>query len=93
MVSSMIRFDKAASPLPTRDTCDDDRLQREVSNHLQSSGYAALAGLECQVDRRKLTLYGSVPSYYLKQLAQHYAGRAKGLETIDNHVAVEQRAG
>lgn len=91
MASSIIRFDRATSPLPTRDTCDDDRLQREASNHLRSSGYAALAGLECQVDRRKLTLYGRVPSYYLKQLAQHYAGRAKGLKTIDNHVAVEKR--
>lgn len=91
MVSSMTQFDKAASSLPIRDTSDDDRLRNEVSRHLQSSGYAALAGLDCQVDRRRLTLYGNVPSYYLKQLAQHYAGRAKGLETIDNHVAVDQK--
>lgn len=90
MVSSIIRFDMAAA-LPVKDTGEDDRLLKEVSKHLRTSGYAPLSGLECQVDQGRLTLYGSVPSYYLKQLAQHYAGRAKGLETIDNHVAVVER--
>lgn len=90
MVTSSIRFDDAASPLATLRNETDQRLEREVTKRLKSSGYSSLASLECEVEHGTLTLYGTVPTYYLKQLAQHYAGKADEIKMIQNHVAVVQ---
>lgn len=42
----------------------------EVRLRLTSAGYAAMSDLECRYEDGALVLSGTVPSYYLKQLAQ-----------------------
>lgn len=90
MVTSSMRLDDAASHPTVPRTAADRRLEREVNERLRSSGYAPLASLECDVEQGTLTLYGTVPTYYLKQLAQHYAGKSDEIKMVQNHVAVAQ---
>ncbi len=88
MVASTSRFDKASSPQPEmRCTCDESLLC-EVNGVLRTSGYSALTYLRCEVNDGVLTLTGNVPSFYLKQLAQHYAARTTGVKKIHNQVFV-----
>lgn len=66
-------------------------LQRRVAATLARSGYAALAFIGCDVQQRQVILYGSVPSYHLKQLAQVYAQRVDGVDRVDNRLQVQGR--
>lgn len=68
-------------------------VKRAVLAALSRSGYAALAFLSCEVDRQRVILRGSVPSYHLKQLAQVHAQRVEGVERIDNRLEVRRRSG
>jgi len=88
MVATIRRFDQAVTCFPVTRQIGDERLQREVQDILRTSGYAVLASLRCQVDHGTLTLTGSVPSFYLKQLAQHHGARTSGVEKVQNHVSV-----
>jgi hypothetical protein len=66
-------------------------LKVKVLESLVQSGYAALAFVGCDIEQNRVILFGSVPSYHLKQLAQVYAQRVDGVHRIENRLAVEQR--
>jgi len=55
------------------------------------SGYAALDFIGCDVEQNRVILYGSVPSYHLKQLAQVFVQRVDGVGRVENRLAVECR--
>lgn len=78
-----------AAPQP-RDFCrlGDDALRIAALNLLQSSGYAALRRLRCEVTGAVVIVQGVVPSYYLKQLAQTVLQRLNGIRTVRNLVEV-----
>ena len=63
-------------------------LKHDVLDALCQSGYAALSLVGCDIDRGRVILRGSVPSYHLKQLAQVYALRVEGVDRIDNRLEV-----
>jgi osmotically-inducible protein OsmY len=84
---------------PERSGRDPDHPARGQSNiglsvaeRLQRSGYAALGQIHCefQPDGGVLNLSGSVPSYYLKQLAQELAADLEGVRLVDNQIQVVQ---
>ena len=51
----------------------------------------ALSLVGCDVDRDRVILSGSVPSYHMKQLAQVFALRVEGVDRIDNRLEVHER--
>lgn len=67
----------------------DDLLRNAALNRLQSSGYAALRKLQCDVTDGVVTVYGIVSSYYLKQMAQTLLQRLNGIQTVTNSVVVQ----
>jgi osmotically-inducible protein OsmY len=66
-------------------------LKSRVLAELMRSGYSALTWIGCEIREDKVILQGSVPSYYLKQLAQVYAQRVDGVELIQNRLEVSRR--
>lgn len=66
-------------------------LKHDVLAALCHSGYTALSLVGCDVDRDRVILSGSVPSYHMKQLAQVFALRVEGVDRIDNRLEVHER--
>lgn len=48
----------------------DEGLRTAAHDLLQSSAYAAVRRLHCEVAEAVVFMYGVVPSYFLKQMAQ-----------------------
>ncbi len=66
-------------------------LELAVQAELRKSPYAAIRAVSCELSEGTLTLRGSVPSYYLKQVAQRLAlGRLGGVAAIENRLQVER---
>lgn len=63
-------------------------VEQAVEAALQQAGYYALKQIRCEFDRGMLTLCGSVPSFYMKQMAQAAVSRVSGIELIDNQLEV-----
>jgi osmotically-inducible protein OsmY len=55
---------------------------------LCSSPYLALRNVTCDDRDGVLTLRGSLPSYYLKQVAQAIASRVEGVRQVVNEIEV-----
>jgi hypothetical protein len=68
----------------------DDPLRTTALKLLQSSGYAALRSLRCEVTEGVVMIHGVVPSYYLKQLAQATIQRLAGIQRVWNLVEVRR---
>jgi osmotically-inducible protein OsmY len=66
----------------------DKVLAEQACAHLRRYFHAALNGIHCDCRRGVLVLRGSVPSYYLKQLAQQIALRTEGVEQVVNQLDV-----
>ena len=57
---------------------------------LQSSNYAELRKLRCEVTEAVVIVHGVVSSYYLKQMAQTIIQRLEGVQSMMNLVEVRQ---
>jgi hypothetical protein len=55
---------------------------------LRATGYRELATLDCEVVDRTVAISGTVPSYYLKQIAQAVLARLDGVIRVENLVEV-----
>ena len=60
-----------------------------LEQDLRSSPYWSLRQLVCQLDRDRVTLHGTVPSYYLKQVAQALALKAVGVGHVESDIDVQ----
>jgi hypothetical protein len=60
-----------------------------VLQALDSSGRRALRRVDIRVDERTITLSGRVPSFFLKQMAQHVTASVDGVSAVDNRLVVE----
>jgi len=69
------------SPLPGRAALEQD---------LRSSPYWSLRQLVCQVDRDRVIVRGTVPSYYLKQVAQTLALKSFGIGCVESDIDVHE---
>jgi len=75
---------------PDRLAAGDCRIRSSVERRLQGSGYNALSRVCCdfQRDIGVLHLRGSVPSYYLKQIAQELVVDLEGVRLVNNQINV-----
>jgi osmotically-inducible protein OsmY len=79
-----------AGSLPDRLAAGGCRIRLSVEDRLQRSGYAALSMISCefQGDSGTLHLRGSVPSYFLKQVAQELVVDLDGVRFVNNQISV-----
>lgn len=59
-----------------------------AERRLSQSPYIELRRVSCSVCEGVLTLFGSVPSYYLKQMAQNVVDCLPGVQRIENCLEV-----
>lgn len=65
-----------------------------VQRRLRSDpAYLALKNISCEYHDGMLTLCGSLPSYYLKQMAQVVVGEVEGVRQVDNRIEVVRPRG
>jgi hypothetical protein len=63
----------------------------DLQKQLLSSPYWSVRQLVCHVGADCVIVRGTVPSYYLKQVAQSLAARVMGLSQIQNDIHVESK--
>ena len=63
-------------------------VQVEAERALRRGRYPALKNLSCDYQGGVLVLRGSLPSYYLKQVAQEVVARLEGVQAVDNQIQV-----
>jgi len=68
--------------------CADRNLVQEVARALRATGYSALRSLDIEISSGVVILWGRVPSYYQKQLAQETVQRVDGIQGIANGIEV-----
>ena len=66
----------------------EQAMECAVRSALQESSYQAVRKVSCEIHRGVVTLHGTVPSFFLKQIAQHIAGKLRTISTIDNRLEV-----
>lgn len=70
-----------------------ERVEREARRQLALSAYPAVRQVGCQYQNGVLCLIGTVPSFYMKQMAQSAVlHQLEGLVVIDNQLVVEELA-
>ncbi|MBY0587245.1 hypothetical protein K2X85_08715 [bacterium] len=62
----------------------------EVDRILQASCYSALRGVQYGLSNGRLILEGSVPSYFMKQIAQQLVATVADENLIDNQIIVDR---
>lgn len=78
----------AASPPRQLELDPEAALVRAVDQALRASGHLALRHVEVEICAGVIVLWGRVPTYYLKQLAQSVAQRVEGVRSIANGLDV-----
>lgn len=63
-------------------------LTRRVMDQLASGSYAVLRNVECLEQKGRIVLRGSVPSFFLKQMAQSLVAKVPGVLGVDNQLDV-----
>lgn len=63
-------------------------LVEAVGRALWATGYLALRGIEVEIDRDIAVLWGRVPNFHQKQLAQAVAQKIDGVRGIANGIEV-----
>jgi hypothetical protein len=72
---------------------EDDGLRIAALKLLETSGYAALRHLRCEVTGAVVMVHGMAPSYFLKQMAQAVLQRLDGIRGVRNLVEVQVSEG
>lgn len=62
---------------------------RRAERMLRQCGYRPLSEVRCSFQDGVLSLHGSVPTYYMKQVAQTVVGKLEEVRRIDNQLDVE----
>lgn len=57
-------------------------------SRLAGSGYLPLRKVRCEENEGVLTISGTVPSYYLKQIAQTLVATVEGVTRVENRLEV-----
>ena len=69
-----------------------ERIEESVQGRLLGSPYLALRNIGCVYRDGILTLRGSLPTYYLKQMAQSVVIETEGVTTVVNQIEVRAAA-
>lgn len=65
-----------------------DGVEAAARSRLEQVGYRSLRGISCRFRAGTLYLYGRVPSYYMKQLAQESLQSMERVRRVVNQVEV-----
>ena len=60
-----------------------------LQRQFRASAYWSIRQLVCEIDREQIVLRGTVPTYYLKQVAQTLALKAIGIERLHSDIEVQ----
>jgi hypothetical protein len=60
-----------------------------LQRQFHTSPYWSIRQLVCEIDRERIVLRGTVPTYYLKQVAQSLALKAIGIERLHSDIEVQ----
>jgi osmotically-inducible protein OsmY len=77
-------------PMTINDPLGGCAYRLTVEQRLGATGYLALRRIHCECRGGVLSLRGSVPSNYLKQVAQAIADDVTGVRRVDNQLRVRQ---
>jgi hypothetical protein len=79
-----------ATPLQTVSVPDQlSRCCSALKQELGTSTYWSIRHLVCQIDRDRITVQGTVSSFYLKQIAQSLAIKVVGQGCVHSEIDVE----
>jgi osmotically-inducible protein OsmY len=78
----------AESCRDTLERSSDRGLMEAVARALRTTGHPALRSLDIEISGGVVILWGRVPSYYQKQLAQETVQRVDGVQGIANGLEV-----
>lgn len=67
----------------------DDQMARCAARALHESAYLPLRQVQCRCGQGILMLYGRVPTYHLKQIAQVLVRRLPHVDAVANCIVVE----
>src|SRR5436190_11954328 len=67
----------------------DRRIAELAASRLRSQSYFLLRAVSCHAEGGVLTLRGTLPSYYLKQVAQSIAATVPGVARVVNQISVD----
>jgi osmotically-inducible protein OsmY len=67
---------------------EDRLLKDQVAMHFRAARYTALRGIEFRVENGVVELFGDVPSFYFKQIAQTLVLGFRGVRGIKNELQV-----
>ena len=70
------------------DDLDARSAERAAQRRLEQCGYEALRHVECHFRRGTMTLKGTVPMYFHKQLAQEAVRDLRNVDVIANDIKV-----
>ena len=70
------------------DGSQNEHLQNVVARLLDETGHHGLRQIRVDVEEGRIVLSGSVPSYFLKQMAQETARQACPNRKVDNDLEV-----
>jgi hypothetical protein len=66
----------------------ETQLAVDVQRALTETGYLPLRNVRCSLEGSTVILWGRVPTYYLKQIAQSAAARTAGIGNVNNQIDV-----
>jgi len=66
-------------------------VRKMAESRLRRSGYSALCSVTCLYQDGLLTLRGTVPTHYLKQVAQHQVTDLEGVRMVRNQIEVSSQ--
>ena len=72
-----------------QDSNPEAAMAETVRSKLAETGYHCLKGLTCRYHEGILTLHGSVPSFYMKQVAQTVANSMDAVSQVVNRIEVQ----
>ena len=76
------------APIP-RISCDEDNeIRLAVERSLRSSGYYSVREVRSLVEDGVVMLFGTLPSYYMKQIAQTVVMNLEMVMRVENHCEV-----
>lgn len=85
MASNSVTTDRSSE---RTDDLRSRRIEEAAAARLRRTGYPQIREITCFHQSGRLTLYGVLPSYYLKQLAQTAVADIDGVKTVTNEIDV-----
>ena len=77
-----------SSEFGTRNENPQAKISELAKRRLHGNSHQALKNISCTYQDGLLVLQGTLPTYYLKQVAQETLARMEGVERIENRIQV-----